>query len=99
DAVAVIERLTTDLERATATPAASNVAMTAEVGLPVSRALLAFDDGRPADAVAELWPTRRVFHHFGGSHAQRDVLERTLLEAALRSHRTSLAERLIAERL
>ena len=37
--------------------------------------------------------------HFGGSHAQRDVLERTLLEAAVRSNRTTLAQRLVAERL
>ena len=99
DAVAVIERLPADAERATTTPAASNARMTAEVGLPVASALLAFDDGRDADTVAELWPTRRVFHHFGGSHAQRDVLERTLLEAAVRGNRTALAQRLIAERL
>jgi hypothetical protein len=100
DAVAVIGRLTADTDRApTTTPPASNVRMTAEVGLPVSLALLAFDDGRDADVVAELWPTRSVFHHFGGSHAQRDVLERTLLEAAVRGNRTALAERLIAERL
>jgi hypothetical protein len=100
DAVAVIERLTADADRATTTTMpASNARMTAEVGLPASVALVAFDDGRHADAIAELWPTRRVFHHFGGSHAQRDVLERTLLEAAVRSNRTTLAQRLIAERL
>jgi tetratricopeptide (TPR) repeat protein len=99
DAVAVIERLTADADRSTTTPTASNARMTAEVGLPVSLALLAFDDDRHADTVNELWPTRRVFHRFGGSHAQRDVLERTLLEAAVRSNRTSLAQRLIAERL
>ncbi len=99
DAVAVINRLTNDVDSTTTTPPASNARMTSEVGLPVSYALLAFDDGRYADAIAELWPTRRVFHHFGGSHAQRDVLERTLLEAAVRSNRTALAQRLIAERL
>lgn len=102
DALAVIERLTTDIDRAPTTAealAASNVRMTAEVGLPVARALVAFDDGRDADAIAELWPTRRVFHHFGGSHAQRDVLERTLLEAAVRGNHSTLAQRLVGERL
>jgi hypothetical protein len=98
DAVAVIERLSAEIAEGR-TPTASNMQMIAEVGLPVSTALLAFDDGRHADAVTGLWPTRRVFHHFGGSHAQRDVLERTLLEAAIRSERGDLARRLIAERL
>jgi len=36
---------------------------------------------------------------FGGSHAQRDVFQRTLLEAALRSGRYDLARSLVAERL
>lgn len=98
DAIAVIQRLTADVERAAA-PARSNTRMTADVGLPVSTALLAFDDGRHGDALAELWPIRRQFHHFGGSHAQRDVLERTLVEAAIRRHHVALAERLISERL
>ena len=91
DAVAVIERLTSRRRPRDhdVTSTDSNARMTAEVGLPVSVALLAFDDGRDADTIAELWPTRRVFHHFGGSHAQRDVLERTLLEAAVRSNRTT----------
>ena len=36
------------------------------------------------DVIAELLPIRRVLQHFGGSHAQRDALQRTLLESALR---------------
>ncbi|MGE0881248.1 MAG: tetratricopeptide repeat protein [Acidimicrobiia bacterium] len=100
DALAVIERLGAVSDRTTTTsPPTSNARMTAEVGLPLSNALLAFDDGDHATTVAQLWPTRRVFHHFGGSHAQRDVFERTLLEAAVRSNRSSLAQRLVAERL
>jgi len=38
-------------------------------------------------------------HRFGGSHAQRDILHRTLIEAALRAGRRPLAEALLAERL
>src|SRR5690606_37195831 len=82
-----------------ATPTVSNPRMTADVGLPVALGLLAFDDDRHVDAVTELWPTRRVFHHFGGSHAQRDVFERTLLEAAVRARQTTVAEGLVSERL
>jgi hypothetical protein len=38
-------------------------------------------------------------HEFGGSHAQRDAVERTLLEAAIRAGRTDLALALVSERL
>jgi tetratricopeptide (TPR) repeat protein len=82
-------------------PAASgsNAAMTAEVGLPACRAVIAFAEDRHDDVVAELLPIRRVLQHFGGSHAQRDALQRTLLESALRGGRYRLAQALTAERL
>ena len=63
----------------------TNVAMTAEIGLPASRAIIRFAQERYADVIDELLPIRRVLQRFGGSHAQRDVLQRTLLEAALQS--------------
>lgn len=77
----------------------TNVAMTAEIGLPTSRAIVRFGQGRFDDVVDELLPIRRVLQRFGGSHAQRDVLQRTLLEAALRSDRLDLARSLLSERL
>jgi hypothetical protein len=61
--------------------------------------VVAFADGRHDDVVAELFPIRRVLQHFGGSHAQRDALQRTLLESALRGGRFELAKALTAERL
>lgn len=77
----------------------SNLAMTAEVGLPAARAIVAFGDERWSDVVDELLPIRRRSHRFGGSHAQRDLLQRTLLEAAIRDGRTDLARALVSERL
>jgi hypothetical protein len=77
----------------------SNARMTAEIGLPACRAVVAFVEERHADVVAELFPIRRLLAHFGGSHAQRDALQRTLLESALRSGRYELAAALTAERL
>lgn len=62
----------------------TNAMMTREVGLPVCRALQAFHTGRYATAVHLLLKFRPMAHRFGGSHAQRDVLQLTLLEAALR---------------
>lgn len=100
DARAAIDRL----RAAVAAPGTdpdqpSNRRMVTDVGLPASEALVAFAEERYQDAVDLLWPARRTFHHFGGSHAQRDVLERTLVEAALCSGQGDLADRLLAERL
>jgi len=77
----------------------TNRSMTAEVGLPMARALVAFEEGRYDDAIDDIAPRRRQLHHFGGSHAQRDAFERTALEAAMRSGRHDLAVALLAERL
>lgn len=40
----------------------------------------------------------RRLHIFGGSHAQRDAIQRTLLEAAIRARRDDLARLLLGER-
>jgi tetratricopeptide (TPR) repeat protein len=77
----------------------TNALMTAEIGLPASRAVLAFIEDRHDDVIDLLMPIRRDFHRFGGSHAQRDALQRTLLESALRAGRYQLARALVSERL
>jgi len=91
--------LIADRERWLATALGSNAAMTGEIGLPACRSALAFVEQRYDDVVDELLPIRRVFHQFGGSHAQRDALQRTLLESAIRSGRYELARWLASERL
>jgi len=96
DAEKVIEKLSTYVHR---NGGGTNVTMTAEVGLPASRAVLRFGQGRYDEVIDELVPIRRTLHTFGGSHAQRDVLQRTLLVAAQRAGRTDLARALISERL
>jgi hypothetical protein len=80
-------------------PAVANHAMTAEVGLPVCSALVAFGEERYGDAVRTLHPIRAIVHRFGGSHAQRDAVARTLLESALRAGDLDLARALASERL
>ena len=95
DAHAIIDRLDAWLPDASG----SNAAMTAEIGLPACRSVVAFVEERYDDAVAELLPIRRVLHRFGGSHAQRDALQRTLLESAIRGGQLRLARALTAERL
>lgn len=80
-------------------PGVTNHMMTAQVGLPVCRALIAFAHGRYGHAVDLLLPHRHRLHSFGGSHAQRDAVQRTLVEAALRARRYELARTLLSERL
>jgi hypothetical protein len=75
-----------------------NAGFTREVGAPATEAIVAFGRGDPARAVDLLRPIRSRAHRFGGSHAQRDLLDLTLLEAARRSGRTGLARALDAER-
>jgi hypothetical protein len=76
-----------------------NAMFTRDVGHDVCRALLAFGDGDYATTVSLLRPIRSIAHRFGGSHAQRDVLDLTMIEAAFRSGNAALAAALAAERL
>jgi hypothetical protein len=76
-----------------------NARFTREVGHPVARAIKAFGEGDYAQTVRLLRPIRNIAHGFGGSHAQRDVLDLTLIEAALRSGQKSLAVALAGERV
>lgn len=61
-----------------------NAAFT-QVGEPVVRGLAAFGEGDWRGAITALRPVRTVAHRFGGSHAQRDIIDLTLMEAARRA--------------
>lgn len=77
----------------------TNKTMTAEIGIPVAHALVAFGQANYARTIELLVPIRQAFYTFGGSHAQRDVLAQTLLQAALRAGDHDLARVLISERI
>jgi hypothetical protein len=77
----------------------TNGAMSREVGLPMARALCAFERQDFEVAIDELQRIRAISQRFGGSIAQRDLLQLTATEAALRAGRRSLARALVAERL
>ncbi len=78
---------------------ASNAMMTNQVGHPVCNALRAFGRGDYATCVELLRPVRRHLNRFGGSHAQRDVFDLTLLEAARRDGQLALVRELANERV
>ena len=74
-------------------------AMAADVGVPLMLGMLAHGRGRYADAVNSLWAVRDGCHRFGGSHAQRDLVDQTLMDAAIRAGQRQLARHLLNERL
>lgn len=76
-----------------------NAHFTAAVGSAAARAAKAFGEGDYAACVQLLRRVRSGAHRFGGSHAQRDVLDLTLLEAARRAGMDALAAGLQTERM
>jgi hypothetical protein len=87
-----------DSLRAAIASAGDNAAFSSEVGLPAALAIQAFGRGDYAGVVRLLRPIRSSSHRFGGSHAQRDLLDLLLLEAAFRAGDTALARALANER-
>lgn len=70
-----------------------------EVGLPIVRAIEAFGREDYGATVDLLMPVRYRAHIAGGSHAQRDIVHRTLIEAAIKSGNRALATALTNERV
>lgn len=79
--------------------ASDNADFTREVGYPLMQALKAFGEGRYRDVLRLMRPVRSISARFGGSNAQRDIVDLTLIEAAFRAGERSLARALAAERL
>jgi tetratricopeptide (TPR) repeat protein len=69
------------------------------VGIPIVEGLTAFHRGAYGEAVELLLPTRCDLWQIGGSHAQRDVVDWTLTEAAVRAGQRDVALSLAHERL
>ncbi|SLN46961.1 tetratricopeptide repeat protein [Oceanibacterium hippocampi] len=67
--------------------------------LPLVEGFAAFWRGDYRTAADLLHGARFIANSFGGSHAQRDIIDWTLTEAALRGNMTGMAEALASERL
>ena len=68
-------------------------------GLSLVEGFQAFWRGDYRTAVDRLHPARFIANRFGGSHAQRDVIDWTLIEAAVRGGMADVAEAMAYERL
>jgi len=67
-------------------------------GLRILEGFAAFAAGQPEVTVDRLIDIRPEAHAVGGSHAQRDVIDLTLIAAAVRSGQIGLARALFTER-
>ena len=76
-----------------------NAGMARAVGLQATEALAAYSEGRHHAAVQHLAAVRDGANRFGGSHAQRDLLTLTLIDAASRAGLASTARHYARERL
>ena len=83
-------------ESAAAPP--DNRAMALDVGLPLMQGLIDFSNGRMQACIERLWPLRATAHHFGGSHAQRDLIDQTLLAASAHDGDRAIGRALLNER-
>jgi tetratricopeptide (TPR) repeat protein len=98
DERAVAEFLTS-CERFAGSHQGTEADVMADVGLPLARAVVAHRRGEYTDVVDQLYPVRRRVRRIGASHAQRDLFDQLLIDAAWRGGRLTEARELIEERL
>lgn len=85
--------------RVTATTHDEAAATYREVGVPFAEGLIAFHRGAYEQALAHMLPARFELWRIGGSHAQRDVFDWTVTEAAVRGGLRDVGISLANERL
>jgi len=90
-------RMLSALERSAA-GGGTNAENLRAVGMPIALAIIAMAAGRPAEALEQLMPVRSRAYRIGGSHAQRDLVQLTVIGAALAAGNGRVARALAAER-
>ena len=76
-----------------------NHAVAREVGQPLARGLVAFAREQFDDSAELLYAARAQAQRLGGSHAQRDLIDHTLIAACGRGSRKALGRALLNERV
>ena len=69
------------------------------VGLPLAEGMAALFAGKPERALFTLLPIGTRAVRLGGSHAQRELFEQLVVDAALAGGRTGIVERLLTDQL
>lgn len=94
-----VDRLIAHYRSDAAPPANEAERWARATGLPLIEGFAAFWRGDYAAAVERLHGARFIANGFGGSHAQRDIIDWTLTEAAIRGGMADTATALTHERL
>lgn len=94
-----MQTLLARLEKSAARGTSDMDRVAAEAGLPGAAGLAAFQAGDFSGAYRNLSRARLTLQSIGGSHAQRDVFEQVMIEAAMRSGHVTEARRLLDARL
>jgi tetratricopeptide (TPR) repeat protein len=92
-----VDRVITSLQESSVRDT-ENAQWTKMVALPLIAGFHAFWKGNYRSAVEELHAVRYTANQFGGSNAQRDIIDWTLTEAALRGNLRDMAMSLANER-
>ena len=92
------ERMEEMINRLT-TAAEAGDSFTREVVLPLAKGIDAFSQARYAESVRFMEPVFPQLIRMGGSHAQREVFEDTMLEAYIRAEEFEKAELMLRSRL
>lgn len=92
-----VDRMLSSMRQASVSDA-TEARVAAQVGLPLAEAIVAYRAGRHDEVVETLLPLRYELRKVGGSHAQRDVFQQMLVEAALKAGRFAEARALLSER-
>ena len=95
---AAADALEASIERYAATHDGTDAKVSAELGLPVIRAMRAYRRGDHASTVALLAPIFKRLSPIGGSNAQRDLIIQTLGIAAFKAGEPKIAAQVAAER-
>ncbi|MEM7077440.1 MAG: tetratricopeptide repeat protein [Pseudomonadota bacterium] len=75
-----------------------NRSMHDDIGLPLLHAIRAYARGEFSTAIDLILPVRDRAYRFGGSHAQRDIINLTLLACAIKAGQAGLTRHLLNER-
>ena len=98
DRVDLLEQVKAQAERAQQDGTPTNAQMETLVGVPLVNGIHDYASGRFAEAMTTLAAVRDGANRFGGSHAQRDLISLTLIDAAVRAGERSAAQHFLNER-
>lgn len=93
------QQLADDLSTGTGRDAGDQSPLARTIGGHAAHGIAAFAQNQWADAARHLTLAHADLQNIGGSHAQRDVFERLLIESAVRAGFSGLATHLLDERI